>query len=258
MSLSLEKKPNCEELALLYKCDKIKEIIYFNDDTNDKKNLLKIRLNNDDETFFPAINDFNTTQQTQKIYLCGESGCGKTTAIIAYIHNFHKKYPKSKILFFSSKNEDESIDKIPYIERVKIDDDILKNPYTLAEISANSKPSLTIFDDVEDFPNKKVTKEIDRLLNEIIRNGRSYGIYSCYTHHQPSDYHATRNLLYEATHVFTFPRRCAKNSYDYLYEKKLNLNKKAINTINNIKSQFVCIKKKIPKCIIADKYIILL
>jgi GTPase SAR1 family protein len=258
MSLLLEKKPDSEEIALLYKNDKIKNHIYYQDDSKEKKNLTKIRLNKDDETFFPAINDFETTQQTQKIYLCGESGCGKTTAIIAYIHNFNKKYPKSKILFFSSKNEDASIDNIPYVERVKIDDDILKNPYTLAEISAASRPSLCVFDDVEDFGNKKITKEIERLLNEIIRNGRSYGIYCAYTHHQPSDYHATRNLLYEATHVFTFPKRCAKNSYDYLYEKKLNLNKKAINTINNIKSQFVCIKKKIPKCIIADKYIIIL
>ena len=41
---------------------------------------------------------------------------------------------KSKILFFSSKMEDENIDKLNYVERVQIDDDILTNPYTLAEL----------------------------------------------------------------------------------------------------------------------------
>lgn len=258
MSLSLTHCDKAEELAIIYKGEKVKNKVYYVDEPETDKNLKLIRLNNDDDTFFPSINDFKETQQTQKIYLCGESGCGKTTFLVAYIYNFHKKYPKAKILFFSSKNEDAVIDKITYIERVKINDEMLNKPYTMAEISADSVPSLCVFDDIEDFPNKKITKEIDRLLNEIIRNGRSYGIYCAYTHHQPSDYKQTRNLLYEATHVITFPARCASGSYDYLYRQKLNLNQKAINTINKSKSKFVCIKKKIPKCVIADKYLILL
>jgi hypothetical protein len=167
-------------------------------------------------------------------------------------------FAKSKILFFSSKKEDENIDKISFVERVKIDNDILTNPYTLAEISGTGKPSLCVFDDIEDFGNVKINKEIHRLLEEILRNGRSYGIYCVYTHHQPSEYKSTRNLIYEATQVVIFPSRCARNSYDYLMERKLNLPKKAINTINKLKSAFVCIKKKLPKAIIADKYLILL
>lgn len=263
MALSFNKEKATEHIAILYKNDKEIKNVYFVDDDDDnnekkKEKLNHIRLNNKDENFFPAINDFEKTQQTQKVYICGESGCGKTSFIIAYCFNFHKMYPNNKILLFSSKNEDETIDKLDYIERVKITDDMLAHPYTLAEISSLSKPSLCVFDDIEDFPNKKLTKEIDRLLNEIIRNGRSYGIFCCYTHHQPSDYKQTRNLLYEATHVVTFPARCAKNSYDYLYNNKLHLNKRAINTLNNTKTNFVCIKKKIPKCIITNNYLILL
>lgn len=258
MSLEFGKKGE-NILANLYENSKLKNVISYIDEEKipeGQEKLTQIRLNAENETFFPYINDFNTTKQTQRIYVCGESGVGKTTFLLKYLTEFHKKYPKSKILFFSSKMEDENIDKLNYVERVQIDEDILTNPYTLAEI-AETKPCLTIFDDIEDFQTKKITKEIDRLLNEILRNGRSYGIYCIYTHHQPSDYKATRNLIFEATHCVIFPKRAGKDAYNYFLESKMNLRKKLVEKINGLKSNFVCIKKNIPKCIIADKYIIL-
>jgi hypothetical protein len=54
-------------------------------------------------------------------------------------------------------------------------------------------------------------------------------------------------MLLEATHIITFPRRSAKETYKYLYEKKLNLPKKTIEIINGVKSNFVCIKNNVPK-----------
>ena len=247
-------------IATLYDNSKIKNIVSYIDSDklpDDTEKLTQIRLNNPNETFFPYINDFKETNQTQRFFVSGESGVGKSFFIVKYILEFKKKYPKSKILFFSSKLQDENIDKLKFIERVNVDDDILTNPYTLAEIAENSKPCLVVFDDIEDYQSKKITKEIDRLLNEILRNGRSYGIYCIYTHHQPADYKATRNLCFEATHCVIFPKRAGKDAYNYFLEKKLNLNKKIVEKINGLKSNFVCIKKNIPKCVISDKYILL-
>ena len=146
---------------------------------------------------------------------------------------------------------------IKQIKRVPIDDDIFHNPYTLEEISSNSKPTLCIFDDIEDFPNKKINKEVERLRDEIMRNGRSYGIYSIFVHHNPTDYKATRNMIFEANKVVIFPKRSGKGTYNYLLDKKLLISKEQIDLINNLKSNFVCIVKQIPKCIIADKYLML-
>lgn len=257
MSLEIGKGDNI--IANLYENNKLKNIISYVDEDNIKEGqekLMQIRLNVDNETFFPYITDFAKEKQTQRIYVAGESGVGKTSFLCKYINEFHKKYPKSKILFFSSKMEDENIDKMKYVERVQVDEDILTNPYTLAEL-AETKPCLTVFDDIEDFQTKKITKEIDRLLNEILRNGRSYGIFCIYTHHQPSDYKATRNLIFEATHCVIFPKRAGKDAYNYFLESKMNLRKKLVEKINGLKSNFVCIKKNIPKCVIADKYILL-
>jgi hypothetical protein len=261
MSLTFDITKSSIQVANLYSNGKLKDTINYIDTEDlkeDEKALTKIRLNIQEDEFFPAITDFKKENMVNRWFICGESGCGKTSFLIRLINEFHKKYPKSKILFFSSKIEDKNIDAIPFVERVKIDDDILTNPYTLTEMSAHSKPTLTVWDDIEDFPTRKITKEIERLLNEVLRNGRSFGIYSAYTHHQPADYIHTRNLLFEATHAVIFPKRAGKDAYNYFLEKKLNINKKTLNMINSLKSNFVCIKKNIPKCVIADKYILLL
>ena len=63
-------------------------------------------------------------------------------------------------------------------------------------------------------------------------------------------------MLFEANKVVIFPKRSGKGTYIYLMEKKLLLSKENIELINNLKSNYVCINKQIPKCIISDKYII--
>ena len=258
MSLTLEHIKGAVPVANIYNGSKIDKLVcYIDEPPEDEQALTKIRINDENQSFFPVINDFRTENLTQRVFVSGESGCGKTTFLTAYLINFKKKYPKSKIYFFSSKLQDKNIDDLGFVERVRIDDDVLKNPFTLAELSSGSKPCLTVFDDVEDFPNKKVTKEIDRFLHEVLRNGRSYGIYCIYTHHQPADYKATRNMIFEATHCVIFPKRSGKDAYNYFLEKKMNLNKKTIDLINNVKSNYVCIKRSIPKCVISDKYLLL-
>ena len=262
MSLSLEIIDSAQPIADIYKKNVLSGEVYVIPDEDlkeDEQALLKIRLNTDEDRFFPAINDFFKTNQTQRVYISGGTGTGKTTFLAQYIVNFNKKYPKAKILFFSSKTKDDIIDKLKFIERVKVDEDIVENHFTLEEMTSGSKkPLLCCFDDIEDFQTKKINKEIERLLNEVLRNGRSFGIYCIYTHHQPNDYKATRNLIFEASHCVIYPKRCAKNTYDYFLEKKLNINKKNRDLINNLKSNFVCIKKDIPQAVIADKYLLLL
>jgi len=165
MSLIFDTTDNSIPVANLYSKGKIKDTISYIDTEDlreDEKALTKIRLNTDEDSFFPAITDFKRENMTNRWFISGESGCGKTSFLIRLINEFHKKYPKSKILFFSSKTEYKNIDSMPFIERVRINEDILTNPYTLSEMSAQSKPTLTVWDDIEDFPTRKITKEIER------------------------------------------------------------------------------------------------
>ncbi len=227
----------------------------YEDEDPEFRRLRKIRLNGKDEMIFPEIPDFQDAEQVDRVYIAGESGCGKTTFIGEYIQKFRQKYSKAKVWLISSKTEDRILDCLP-IERIRIDEDILEMPLTLEDISV-TPCSLAVFDDIEDFKNKKVTAAVDQFLNECIRNGRSRGIFTLYVHHDPCDYKATKLKLFEATRVVTFPRRCGAGIYDYLYEKKLKLNKRTIDAIDGLRSDWVCVNKRIPRLVISNRYILI-
>jgi len=258
MSLSLEPVETSKLIANIYTDKKLSGHVYYDsaNDIEDEKALTRIRLNNKNEMFFPSIMDFEKCEQVDTIYISGSTGCGKSSFVRNYCVSFKQKYPKAKIYLFSSKKVDKALDDLN-IERMNITNDILLNPFTLKELSLKSKPSLAIFDDCEDFENKKITAEIERFRNEVMRNGRSYGIFCIMTHHNPCEYVKTRNMLFEASKIVIFPRQCGKNTYDYLLEKYCHLKKKNINLINKSQSNFVVYNKKIPNFILSDKYIIL-
>jgi hypothetical protein len=259
MSLTFEPSEKSKIIANMYKNKKFNSHVYYDDlnDIEDESKILRgVRLNNDDEIFFINITDFKENEQVDTIYITGQTGCGKSSWIRNYVICFLHKYPKAKVYLFSSKIKDKALDDLP-IERVKISDDILENQIKLPELSAKSKPSLCIFDDIEDFGNNKINKEIERLRNEIMRNGRSYGIFCLMVHHDPCDYKATKAMLFESKKIVIFPRQSAKGAYDYLLKEKCKLSKKLINKINSLKSNYVVYNKTVPQFILSDKYILL-
>jgi len=262
MSLSEDKLgKNSVLIANQYNKKHVEGTIYYTDEDELKENfkpLRKARINNKISHFFPAITDFFKTNQVDHIMVSGQTGCGKTTFIKEYAEHFKQKYPKARGLLFSSKKEDELLDTLKFIDRVDIDEDILVNPYTLEEMGSISKPSLIIFDDIQDFPNKKLNVEIARLRDEVMRNGRSSGLFSIYVNHDPCDYKATKSQIFEANKMVIFPKKCGMGTYNYLLEKKLHLNKKTIEAINTLKSNYVCINKNVPNSVISDNYILLL
>ena len=235
MSLTLEPTQNSQLIANIFTDKKLSGSVYYDAPNNiqDDKALTRIRLNNENEMFYPSVMDYNKSNQVDTIYITGQTGCGKSSFIRNYCINFKMKYPKAKIYLFSSKKEDRALDDLK-IERMRIDEDILENPFTLKELSAKSKPCLAIFDDIEDFESKKINKEIERFRNEVMRNGRSYGIFCVMVHHDPCDYNATKSMIFEASKFVIFPRQCAKGVYNYLLEKKCHMSKKNINTIYQV------------------------
>lgn len=261
MSLSFTKNSqNDKEIAYLIDDGSAVDCVYYIDEDNlteDEEQLKRVRLNSEIESFLPVITSFEDNKQVDRVYICGETGSGKSTFISIYAKLFHLKYPKSKIYLFSSKKEDETLDKLKYIERINVDDSVINDPYSVKDISARSKTSLVIFDDIQDYPNKKINQEIARFRDELMRNGRGNGVYTMFVHHDPCDYKATKSMIFEANKIVIFPKRSGEGAYNYLLEKKLHLNKKYIDSVNNLKSDWVLINKANPKYILSNKYILL-
>lgn len=259
MSLSLEKTENTIPIANSFENGK-NEIIYYIDREYLPDNysiLERIRLNEEGDYFFPLIKDYKTDESACNIYISGPSGVGKSLFIRSYIIHFLKKYPKSKIMLFSSKIKDKNLDDIKSIIRVKIDDELLINRLTLSEITSKSTPVMTVFDDIEDFPNKKLNNEINRLCNEVIRNGRANNIFNLYVNHDSCNYNQTKLFIKEATQIVMMPYRAHKTAYDLLMDKYLKLDNKTKNQLKNLKSKYVVVNRSRPEFILSDKYILL-
>jgi hypothetical protein len=260
-----ESNAECTPICnILHQGKVVDQIGYYDEDAVDILNrddptfrpLRRITLDDPEQAFFPIVRDYYPEEQVDTIYVSGTTGCGKSSWIRAYIKAFNIKYPKAKIWLFTCKSEDKVFTGLP-IRKIDIDEGCIDEPITMDDMSAAGKPSLCIFDDIEDYATAKINKEVARLRDQVMRCGRSFGIFSVFVQHDPAQGKATKAQLFECNKVVIFPKRCGKNAYKYLLEKKLGLDTDLIHKINTLRSNYVCISKMVPRFIISDKYILL-
>ena len=271
MSLSFEKINKTSELiAFKFKRDDVEPVYISEDDfevdfssgTKEQgtEKQLKIIKSADNETrFFPAVAKFDkkTGSINSRIYICGKSGVGKTYYFIRpYIQEFKRIYPKAKIYFYSSKLEDPAVDDLDII-RVTVDEEFIKNPPDIRKYKGF--PNLVVMDDIQDYKIKSHNIAVQRLRDELMRNSRSIGCALLYLWHQPNDFRATKDMIFEATAICIFPKTSGHSDYSLLMDKYLGIQDvKKRNILKKAKSEFVYITKKNPAYAITDNYIMIL
>ena len=210
---------------------------------------MKLMGNSEDKEIVLADGEFvpifDTSQERSVFMVCGMSGSGKSTYTASLCKTYHQQYPKNKIILFSNKPTDPVFDILSYIDRITITDELLKDPITLNEL----ENSLVIFDDVECTTSKEIDKELIRISDLILQQGRSYKCSFVYITHQSNNYKATRNILNEAHHVVVFPAMCTRYSLNYLFGKYFGFTKDIINKICKLPSRWVQITKA-PACVL--------
>tara|TARA_R110002049_G_scaffold50456_1_gene143267 strand:- start:272 stop:1207 length:936 start_codon:yes stop_codon:yes gene_type:complete len=225
-SIHEKRRPVNRELAAFY--DHAMKLMC---DNEDREVVLQ-----DDAEFVPI---FDTKQERSVFMICGMSGSGKSTYTAALCKTYHQQFPKNRIILFSNKPEDPVFDRLSYIDRITISDDLLKDPITLIEL----KNSLVLFDDVECTTSKEIDKELIRISDLILQQGRSYKCSFVYITHQANNYKATRNILNEAHHVVVFPSMCTRYSLNYLFGKYFGFDKQTISKICKVPSRWCQITK---------------
>jgi hypothetical protein len=224
------------------------------------KSLEKIKLLDDKSKIFPVISD-NTDGRGMCIYVTGANGVGKTYHFIRpFIIRFFRKFPSSKVYYFSSKPEDKAVDDLKII-RVKINDSFVNKLPDIRTFAPKDvlRPNLLIFDDVQDFDTSKKNKAVWTFRDQVMRNGRSLGIYTIMVWHESCDYKNTKSMIYESTACVIFPKNGGDADYEYFLDKYIgikDLEKRKL--LKRAKSKFVYITKKSPRTAISDNYIVLL
>jgi hypothetical protein len=185
---------------------------------------------------------FDTTLERQVFMVSGMSGSGKSTYTASLCRTYKKQFPNNSIILFSNKPSDPVFDRLDYVQRIVINEDLLEDPITLNEM----ENSLIVFDDVEYSSNKEIDKELDRIRDLILQQGRSYHCSFVYITHQANNYKQTRTILNECNSITIFPSMTTRYSLNYLLSKYFGFDKNQINKICKLPSRWVTIYKSPP------------
>ena len=189
----------------------------------------------------------NTKTERQCVYICGQSGSGKSYFTTNYVKQYKKSYPKRDIYVISSIVEDKSIDSLKPKRINVLHPDFMSDDFT----SEDFKDSLVIFDDADVFPTK-IRKKVLSIVNSILQIGRHFNVSVCFTTHNACSGNETKILLSEAHIITVFPKTTGNRALKYLLDSYLGLDKKQIDKIKKMKSRAVSIIRGYPMVIIGE------
>jgi energy-coupling factor transporter ATP-binding protein EcfA2 len=220
--------------------------IFLSDTQNDKiKTFDKLELT---DGMFQQVP--NTKKERDVGMICGASGSGKSTYCKNYIIEYNKAYKNRPVYLLSNLDKDETLDSLKIISRIKIDEQLLKDPLTVKDF----KDCLVIFDDVEIIPNKFIKRAVYQLLDEIIMTGRHFNI-SCLMVSHAGTGNEVKRILQECHFFVYFPWG---QNLKYTLEKYLGLDNKQIRQIKATKSRWACVFKNYPQAVLTEKHLFLL
>jgi hypothetical protein len=191
----------------------------------------------------------DATKERDILYITGASGSGKSTFVSGYLEQYKKKYSKNPIYIFSALKEDEKLDKIKGIKRVKIGPNLVADPITIDDL----KDSCCVFDDIDVIQDKKQREAVYKTLNEILECGRHKNCSCLVTNHLPTNKGDTRRVLNEAHAVVYFPHSGSVRGINYLLQDYVGLSKDEIKYIKKQNSRWACIFKNFPQIIMLEK-----
>jgi ABC-type dipeptide/oligopeptide/nickel transport system ATPase component len=190
----------------------------------------------------------NNKTERQCIYICGQSGSGKSYFTTNYVKQYKKQFPSRNIFVISSIEEDKSIDSLKP-KRINV----MHPDFMTEEFSAQDfKDSLVIADDVDVFP-ARIKKKVMTIVNSILQIGRHFNVSLCFTTHSPTNGAETKILLSEAHIITVFAKTTGSRALKYLLDNYLGMDKKQIEKLKKMKSRAVSVIRGYPQVVIGDK-----
>lgn len=209
----------------------------------------KIVIPANDTSKFQIIPDETTERQV--IYVCGPSGSGKSTFVVSYLNEYKRRYKKRPIFVLSALQEDETLDKISGLKRIKMDESMYNNPLTPEMF----QECIIVADDVDCIEDKKIHDAVIKLINSVLTVGRHFKTSIIFTNHLATDRGNTRKILNECHMMVIFPFSGSVHGIKYLLERYGGLDKKDWIDIRKTKSRYAVVFKHYPTVIMCEKII---
>jgi hypothetical protein len=180
-------------------------------------------------------------------YISGQSGSGKSWIAKGLAHYYHKLFPDRGIYLISKLEEDETLDALKFLKRVKIQSFVDDYP-ALEEF----KDCMVIFDDYDTLTGD-AEKVIRKLIDDLAIMGRHTGTTMLCLSHYSTNYSKTRLLLNEITHLVVYPLSTSYHALKYILKNYIGVDEEDIKRHRKLGSRWLCYSKSFPQCLIAQK-----
>ena len=218
--------------------------IYLTDDETSKTKFEDVELDKTSK-FQPLPNPFT---EREIFYISAPSGAGKSTFCKNFLEEYHKRYPEAPVYLFSALKEDETLDKLDFINRIKISPALKE--FQLEDVP---KKCMFIFDDCDVITDKKSRDAVYTVMGLALECGRHRSIDIMSTNHLPTDKGNTRRILNEAHYIVYFPNSGQVRGINYLLENYVGMDKKQIKMIKGLNSRWACIYKHFPQYVLTER-----
>jgi len=213
---------------------------------NDLKEHTEFHLDPKKNIKFRPTPDKNTERQI--LYITGASGSGKSTYCVNYLNEYKKSFPKNNIYVLSALSEDETLDKVKDLKRIKINDRLVSDPID-PKLFNNC---CVVADDIDVIGNKAQREAVYIIVNAILETGRHFHCSLVMTNHLPTGGNDTRRVLNEAHAITFFPHSGSVHGIKYLLEKYVGMSKEDFKKAKASKSRWCTFWKHYPAVIMGE------
>lgn len=219
----------------------------------------------EDETYFPdyecedgRMDERLPIEGRSCVYICGQSGAGKTEKMLSLIKPYLNFFPRKKVFLFSRTKytEDPAYRKYDIKPvQITIDENLFANPIDITEELNCPDGSVVLFDDCATVQSDKLKKCIDKLIIDILEVGRKLGITCLITSHMiiGNSRDTSRVILNECNTWCLFPKAGSVGQAKYALKQHMGLSDRQIKELMALPSRSVSIHKSYPNYIFCDK-----
>jgi len=179
--------------------------------------------------------------------ISGPSLCGKSYFAAMLAEDYKRQNPRNNIYLMSAVEHDDALDKVKPI-RIICNEKIVDDPIQLNEL----KNSLVIFDDVDAFLNKDISKSLNHLRDTIMTTGRHENIAVISTTHLLLEGDKSKKAITQAFTVILFPSTGGKYHATEFLKRYMGYGKDEIKQIISVPSRWVLINR-VPRYILHEK-----
>jgi hypothetical protein len=181
-------------------------------------------------------------------YVCGPTLCGKSYISSVIIEDYNSILPDNRVYMVSALESDPNYDKVKNFYRLDpstfLDD--------MPDIS-EFENSITIFDDIDSFADKNLTKAVNGLRDSLLMAGRHRNTSVLSLAQVALNGKKSQNLLINASTLIFFPNGGGRKHAHHILKEYIGMDNDLITRVLNLPTRWLIINRVFPLYILHER-----